>query len=164
MKNLLLIAAIFALPLASHAGIYKCQVGGKTVFRDTPCSGGKGQELNVQSSPGVTPVAAPDAQQSDLDRTEAWLNSAQKDREKRSLDRQISDAEVDRDQLQEKMDAELAGLQDKKKYANNNLAGAAWEQSISTEMQAVTAKYDSKLRAADSRITELKQQRAKYGD
>jgi hypothetical protein len=32
----------------------------------------------------------------------------------------------------------------KKGLANNNLAGATWEQSISSEMQAIVQKYKTK--------------------
>lgn len=39
------------------------------------------------------------------------------------------------------MEQELAALRIKKMQANNNLAGATWEQSISTEMSVVVEKY-----------------------
>lgn len=35
---------------------------------------------------------------------------------------------------------EMAAVRNQKRLANNNLAGATWEQSLSTEMQAIAAK------------------------
>jgi hypothetical protein len=43
-------------------------------------------------------------------------------------------------------DREYRDLQGKKTLANNNLAGATWEQSISTEMAALAARCDSRSR------------------
>lgn len=58
------------------------------------------------------------------------------------------------------MDAELAALRDKKSYANNNLAGAAWQQSLSTEMEAAVGKYQAKIKTAQDAIDALRKDRA----
>ena len=55
-------------------------------------------------------------------------------------------------------DTELERLRAKKALANNNLAGAAYEQSISTEMQAVVAKYNGEIQAAREDLQQLQQQ------
>ena len=41
----------------------------------------------------------------------------------------------------EQMTREMDALRAQKARANNNLAGATWEQSLSTEMQAVASRY-----------------------
>ena len=41
----------------------------------------------------------------------------------------------------EQMSREMDALRAQKARANNNLAGATWEQSLSTEMQAVASRY-----------------------
>ena len=43
------------------------------------------------------------------------------------------------------MTREMDALRAQKARANNNLAGATWEQSLSTEMQAVAARYKAPL-------------------
>ena len=50
------------------------------------------------------------------------------------------------------MEQELAALRIKKMQANNNLAGATWEQSISTEMSVVVEKYKVQKEADGERL------------
>lgn len=52
------------------------------------------------------------------------------------------------------MKKEIAYLRYKKLYSRNNLAGATWEESISTEMEAVTSKYKIQI---DLHQEEIKQ-------
>lgn len=47
----------------------------------------------------------------------------------------------------------------KKAQANNNLAGAVWENSISEEMTAVVGRYDVRIRAIQGEIERLKGER-----
>ena len=49
----------------------------------------------------------------------------------------------------------MAKLKDSKRYANNNLAGAVWEESLSNEMAAIAAQYDTDVRAIDVEIDRL---------
>lgn len=62
------------------------------------------------------------------------------------------------------MEQELAALRAKKMQANNNLAGATWEQSISTEMSVVVEKYKAqkesdgeRLKAMNAELRRLKE-------
>jgi hypothetical protein len=64
------------------------------------------------------------------------------------------------DAMHDEHSTRQAQLRAKKTRANNNLAGATWEQSISDEMQAVAAEYDMKLRKATKELDELKMQRS----
>ena len=59
--------------------------------------------------------------------------------------RAVSNAQARITQLIQERDAKLAALRDKKSYANNNLAGATWEKSISDEMQAVAQRYNADI-------------------
>ncbi|MBX3680776.1 MAG: hypothetical protein KF710_11410, partial [Rhodocyclaceae bacterium] len=49
----------------------------------------------------------------------------------------------------------------KKRRANNNLAGATWEASISTEMEATTTRYKARMDAAQSKLNVLIEQRTR---
>lgn len=57
------------------------------------------------------------------------------------------------------MNAELAALRAKKAQANNNLAGAVWENSISEEMTTVVGRYDLRIRAIQGEIERLQGER-----
>lgn len=85
------------------------------------------------------------------------------DRRQREIAYAIRDSEQEIDGYRAQMDRELAALQYKKSQANNNLAGATWEQSISTEMQAVSEKYRTKIQIARDRIVDLRQRAADLG-
>ena len=61
-------------------------------------------------------------------------------------------------QYQQQMHGELSALRNKKRFANNNLAGAQWETSISNEMQAVTTKYNSLISTEQRRLDAQRQQ------
>ena len=50
----------------------------------------------------------------------------------------------------------LAALSRKKRLAKNNLAGATYEQSISSEMQAVSDRYRTKIQVGQDRVTRLR--------
>ena len=52
--------------------------------------------------------------------------------------------------------AVMDDLRNRKGYARNNLAGAMWEQSLSTEMQAVASKYAAEIDAKQERIKRLR--------
>lgn len=59
----------------------------------------------------------------------------------KDVEAQIAHGEGAIAQRNVQMEGELAELRRKKGLANNNLAGATWEQSISSEMQAIVQKY-----------------------
>jgi len=144
--------AAIALPVslallagAADAAVYKCDVGGKTVFSDRPCAT-DAQKLDIRYRQPDAAAAAEiqrrtDQYYADLDkRKHASKVAAQKQRVR---------------QLERERDAELAALRDKKALANNNLAGAAWEQSISTEMSAVVEQYRQKIDAAQRELQRI---------
>ena len=77
-----------------------------------------------------------------------WLADNDRKHHARLLTKHIRNKEKEIESLRHEMDADMAILKRKKSYANSNLAGAAWEQSISTEMDAVARKYQVKIDAA----------------
>lgn len=83
-----------------------------------------------------------------MERSKAYLAER-----KNSLKYRIAKNDEEIKLFQAQMDLELAELQQKKLNARNNLAGATWEQSISTEMNAVTSRYRSKI---DAKVEENK--------
>ena len=68
--------------------------------------------------------------------------------EQMARDRQIREANYEIENLErrianrsEQITREMDALRAQKARASNNLAGATWEQSLSTEMQAVASRY-----------------------
>jgi uncharacterized protein (DUF305 family) len=164
MAAILATTIVFALHVGQSraAEIYKClDSNGKPLFQGTPCAG-SGNKIAVKPANGtVAADTAPEgAPASPVGMTSSKLKASvsalELDRKKREIDYDIRDLEAEVDRHQRAMDRELAALQDKKLYASNSLAGATWEQSISTEMRAVTDKYSTKMRIAQERIASLR--------
>ena len=61
----------------------------------------------------------------------------------------------DRGNLSRDTDNKLAALKITKGNAKNNLAGATWEQSLSTEMLAVVETYKVKAGMIDIRLADV---------
>lgn len=149
--------AFFALLIASsvaHADVYRCKSGGKVVFSDLPCESGA-KPINVRPAGGAASQdpARPSTERAKLDEINARLKRKELDADIEREERHLETIERDRD-------TELSQLREKKSYARNNLAGATWEQSISSEMIAVTNKYESKIRAQQRKIDEMKSARS----
>lgn len=141
-----------ALVLAScgAAAQYKCvDSAGKTTFQQTPCAAAeKEQRLRIQGADAASPPASAPASQPVLTPEQRMLANIERERRQEERTQSIENLERQIGYLQDlivrrngQMSAELAALQEKKGAARNNLAGATWEQSISSEMQAVTLKY-----------------------
>jgi hypothetical protein len=81
-----------------------------------------------------------------------------RDRRLREINYQLRDYDAEINRYQQELEAELGALERKKLYAKNNLAGATWEQSISTQMQAVNEKYRTKIQVVNDRATSLRRE------
>lgn len=180
MKIGLLIVAALAAPSAATAQeTYKCKAGGGYVYQDRPCQGVK----YPAGAPVVTPIpsassgasaarsteaiqpndASPTAKAAptELERQKAYLDGRAKERRVDDLKRQIELQEQTIGRTKETMDAELNRIRYQKQSASNNLAGATWEQSLATEMQAVTERYNGELAYQRSQLKDLQDQLAK---
>lgn len=152
-----IVAAIASSILCAAApawAVNKC-VGpnGAVVFQDAPCAG-KGETITVRPASGSgkgapTNEAEPATikPQSEAQRIEQKIAESQKARRLQELQvRLIPDAEAAINRHRTTCDRDLAALSAKKNRANNNLAGATWEVSISSEMTAIATRCDTKAR------------------
>jgi hypothetical protein len=164
----LLLGAAVALWLAGLAtpawAVYRCtEPGGRVVFQEMPCPG-RGAEVLVRpanpASPGAgaapgapasaaapAPAAtpAPPAPESQVERLNRLSDQMQSQRRVQELELYlVPRAQNQIAQHRAQCDREYRELQQKKTLASNNLAGATWEQSISTEMAALAARCDSR--------------------
>jgi predicted RNase H-like nuclease (RuvC/YqgF family) len=152
IKTAILIIALTSLsPL--EAGIYKCIIDDKPMFSQLPCAADAEVITVTPPQKSTTAPYQGSARQKmqlrfeahDL-RTTTKRNAA----ETKKLDRKIT-------QYKRKMNTKLNALKRKKGRANNNLAGAQWESSISEEMTAVTNKYNQLISNAREDKRQLEQ-------
>jgi len=169
MKSAFLVVGSLLIASFAHAGMYKCIENGRATYQERPCKGAGG-EIKLRSQSGDAPApkaptaATPNAKSNDSHSPasgdpNSWLQSMQKERRLRELDHEIKIVENDIRTDYEDLDAELAVLRDRKSYANNNLAGATWEGSISSEMQAIVDKYKTKISISQAKQDRLRKDR-----
>lgn len=141
------LACCLALVIGSTPAlaINKCTgKDGAVVFQDAPCPG-KGEKLVVKPATGDAPTAA-SAPQSTTDRLNAQLQVMQRDRQRTELEYALQEAQNRQAGNSRACEADFERLRALKARANNNLAGATWENSISQEMSAVATRCDTKNR------------------
>nr|WP_315206427.1 DUF4124 domain-containing protein [uncultured Albidiferax sp.] len=157
MKALWCVVALVAC--APAWAINKCTgADGKVVFQDAACEG-RGEKMVVRPASGNAPsattaavpagnaVSAAPKKLSEAERMEGEIAESQRQRRKQEYElRTLPGAYAAVNQQRAACDKELRALQEKKSYANNNLAGATWETSISAEMTAIATRCDTRNR------------------
>lgn len=154
----LMLLVTLASAASAQTSFYKCKdKWGQPIFSQRPC--GADAETGTVSGhqrTGGPETPSPAASGATTGTTSAWdkVEASNLLREaRREIDRRedrVASLETERDQ-------KIAGLKNKKRYANNNLAGATWEESISSEMQAITDQYQSKIDAEHRKLDRLQE-------
>lgn len=144
-----LIALILVAPLFAGANeVHICtDANGKKSFQQMPCEADSQSEIKNYSLDNVG------TNMGKLD-----YDEARADRENRQLQRDIRRSENKIIDYQNSMSRELSVLRQRQSKANNNLAGATYLDSISNEMSAVTARWDTMIRTEQSRLDSLRSQ------
>jgi Domain of unknown function (DUF4124) len=164
LPKIFLIAVLGSCPFGSAlAEMYKCVENGKTTFQGTPCVGA-GATVSVtpangsSSSPQPSPASdkSQPPEQSSLAKTKDHVRSMELERRLRENAYEIENLESKIRGYQSGLDRDLAALRRKKAYAENNLAGATYEQSISTEMQSVSDRYKVNIQIAQDQMSQLR--------
>lgn len=137
--NKITITAAILLLAASSAGAettyYKCQgERGTVIFSERPCGNDAQRET-------VRPTGAPGSAQGHAD---TWSRISA-DNAVREAQRALDRSEERAREIERERDRKIAELRERGRYANNNLAGAQYLESLATEMQAVSDQYASKL-------------------
>ncbi len=161
MRTIILIAsAIIAAPLA-QAEIYKCKVNGQTVFSQMPCG-----EHAVEVKPKVLqPSAAAMAEQQAVNASvQAAASSMERSRRMGQIERSIAELDARIAQMEVDRDRTISSLRFSRNYANNNLAGATWQQSLAAEMEAVAIQYGTSISAAQAEKQRLLDEYARLRD
>ncbi|MBS0322200.1 MAG: DUF4124 domain-containing protein [Proteobacteria bacterium] len=144
--------------------MYKCTDNGRVVFQDRPCATA-GEVITVKpaNSPDVaTPthksVPAPASAAEQFQRLKQDVAQMEFERKKRDLEYAIRDRDHEITLAQQQMEVDMSRLQSKKLLAENSLAGATWESSISQEMEALGQKYRSRIQVATDERAQLRKE------
>ena len=155
LLSLLLIAPAFGQTM------YKCpNAAGVVNFQQMPCTPqGGGETVPVKAIPtGAGADSGSPQRASETDRVKQLAHQAERERRFLEIRREIDELERKTRDYRKDMANEMSSLKNKKQFSTNSLAGAVWEQSISDEMNAVSSKYDSLIRSAQSQIDSLRQE------
>ncbi len=152
LKKAVLILVLSCVSSAEATSIYKC-IGesGRTEFSQAPCS--DSAEHLIIDVPKIGTTGSTNARK--------VLDDIEKSNRLREINRETKKLEKGISNYQKEMDSEIRRLRDKKMYAANNLAGATWEESISTEMSAIVASIKTKIDAAREKIKSLNDEKEK---
>ena len=137
---------LFLVPALGNAAVYQCKVNGQTTFSDQPC-GDDAKKIEVKPPP----VNGGGSMQTEAGDT--FVKSRELDREIRKLERKKED-------LRDAMDRALARWQEQKRRANNNLAGATWEQSLAQEAEVMRERYQSEIDDVDRQLERARERRS----
>lgn len=170
--------ALLALMAATPAwAVYKCQdASGRTTFQEIPCSGAnQGGKLEVHPASGSAPKlqapagaglapptvgteapAAPSPAMTETDRLNNLSARLAKENRLATLNNlSISGAQGEMLRAQAQCQAEIEAVRKRKELADNSLAGATWQQSLSAEMQAMAARCDTEQRRLQANLERL---------
>jgi hypothetical protein len=148
--------ALAALLAGNAHALNKCTdpKTGKVSFQDAPCASGLASAaVKVSPSGGAAP---PPGESQGAAAEQRALTTMVRERRVRELSASIGDVERAIERRNTAMNSDLEALRQKKGYARNNLAGATWENSISTEMQAVVAKHQAANAVDNDRLKRLR--------
>ncbi|WP_230818738.1 DUF4124 domain-containing protein [Rheinheimera aquimaris] len=150
MTSCLILATAFSA-LAS-ANVYKCDIDGVITYSQIPCN--HDAQITEYTTEQFSSTSQPQTHQSAAE-AKATMDRLSESIKKRDLRIAINRLKSDKARLQSQRDNKIAKLKSAKRSANNNLAGAVWEDSLSEEMAAIAVQYDTDVRAVDAEIDRL---------
>lgn len=164
-------ATLITLLLTSPGAwaVYKCKApDGRTVYQERPCADGQGTTVDTRPAAGygastAASAAAPQAStaaaasQSQTRRKEGvfgpkWQRMTYLEQ------RGVPEVRSALYHLTQNCERKMRELEAQKARANNNLAGATWEQSISAQMQAEATMCDMRSRELQAEKDKLEKE------
>lgn len=121
------------------------------------------ESLAVEATPVTTelqPITPAAPTRTAGDDTIALAKKLEHERFIREADQKIKNIQNQILSEQTRLENELQALRNKKDRANNNLAGATWEQSISSEMQAAATQSQTRIADLQRRLDMARTDRA----
>jgi len=149
VKLVLFILSMILVNKALAGTVYKCTVDGVIKYSQMPCGDGEPEKviiLDVMSN-SIKPTQK--QSQSTTSNNDYIVKS-------HIISNKIKRSEANIKKYQKKMVKELSVLKARTYNANNNLAGAVYQDALSNEMIAVTNKYQSLIDTETTIINRLK--------
>ncbi|MDP2548065.1 hypothetical protein [Oceanobacter sp. 4_MG-2023] len=145
----LLVIMLSSQAFAGSGSYHVCtDARGHKTFSSEPCAANQKSEVKTYKvSDGVASTA-----NARLSTDNPSYQSMRISNRRYELERSIKKSERELEGLQGQMDSELAKLKKKQNYANNNLAGATYRQSLATEMQSVTEQYKLRIESVQDEL------------
>lgn len=146
-----LIIVLLVLAAQPSWALYKCSGNGSVSFQEQPCKASETQsEIETLASPPAAP-ALPDTGRPSL---QQQLDTAEADRLRRDAGYDLRDKKVQLANHQHACDAQQRAILSNRTRANNNLAGAMYEQSVATEANAAATRCDTRARELQAEVDE----------
>ncbi|NRQ43983.1 DUF4124 domain-containing protein [Rheinheimera sp. YQF-2] len=149
MKTLLIL--LLLSPLIASANVYKCKVKGVITYSQIPCS----EDVQVTDYAREEATAMLPQNNSTAAEAAATMDRLSESVKKRDMRININRLQSDKTNKLAERNNKMAQLKESKRYSANNLAGAVRNESLSEEMAAVAAQYDTDVRAIDIEIDRL---------
>jgi TolA-binding protein len=152
MKQGLILVFFLALTIQVNAEtkFYQCtDQWGQPVFSQRPC-GADAEAGTVEAHQNISEDDSAAVEEA----SSSWTKITAA-RKVRDMEGEIERREEKIERLEDERDAKISELDRQQQYANNNLAGAQYLESLATEMQAVTTQYNAKIDGERNRIERL---------
>jgi hypothetical protein len=152
-KSLILLALI--LSCSAQAEVYKCADG---QYQADPCDENSqpvdlsGVGSFIESGDGISQSSVVSNVSADKKKEIRTYIENQR------ISREINKLESDRRRVIAARDQRLRNLRESRKYANNNLAGATWQQSLAQEQLAATQEADTMVSSIDRQVEQLRKE------
>lgn len=153
MNKLLLVLLMLTVTGTHAAQVFKCtDAEGKLTYSQQPCEADtKAEVVTVENKTSGVSMAA----QGDFSKIEEENEERARVRD---LNRRIGIHEHNIKVLQQERDAKIALLRKEQGNARNNAAGAAYHNSLATEIQTITLDYNSRIQAERDAVNRLREQ------
>ncbi|WP_392341430.1 hypothetical protein [uncultured Shewanella sp.] len=162
-KSLIVILIIVSASASASAEVYKCADG---KYQADPCD----DQSELLDLSNVGSVVAPSRgypesltnETIDARQLDSAVNARDKKAEiaqylrKQKIEREIRNLEKERKKAFKDRDDKIDQLRTTGKRANNNLAGATWQQSLAQEMTAVMQYGSTEVESIDRQISALR--------
>ncbi|WP_395351082.1 DUF4124 domain-containing protein [Variovorax sp. UC122_21] len=148
MRFLIVAAAFFAAQPAF--ALFKCVDGaGKVSFQEQPCERSQAQTtIKPLVEAPKPPLPSPEAPTPAAARPSIYEQNRQAEAERLRFDAQykLRDKTIEMERHRAACDAQQRAILSNRARANNNLAGAMYEQSVATEAAAAATRCDTRGR------------------
>jgi hypothetical protein len=144
-------ATLLMLPATGMAAVYQCTVDGQPVFSGQPC-GDDAVKLDHKAAPALGGSLVTEGSRDFLEGREVKNAVLRIDTNIRQLQLQLQRAK-------RQLDVDMAEWESDKSRANNNLAGATWENSLAQEASLKQQQYQSKVSQIDRDMDRLREDR-----